>query len=125
MKEAISYIAGECDISNDGIITYQEALTCWKLGTTHEFILLLLLHGNKAVMSHFGVCGDVYAVQYGMSSSQLAHMSLLPEDEKWVLHFRILLAILNMVEALEITPWGTLYMCNMDRESIGLVSSSA
>ena len=119
---AATYIARECDIGNDGFIGYDEAIICWQLGTTHEFVLLTLLQGNGALVDLYGTCGNLYAVQYAIADPFFVQLSSLPAAKTWQLRSKVVVAMLNMVEALETTPLGTLYVCNFDRTNIGLVS---
>ncbi len=111
-------IAKECDINQDTMFTYEEAEVCWQLATNPEYLLLKILRGHEAMLKLYGSCGNLYGVQYTSSVPFLASSSL-----SWKIRSEIVLSMLNMVEALEHTAFGSLFLCDMARSNIGLVSN--
>ena len=120
--KAATEIAKECDIDGDGVFNYQEAIICWKLGSTVEYVILLLLRGNSATMDIYGTCGTMYGVQYVSAEPFYVPLSSMSDKKSWQLRSKVVIAVLKMVEALEVTPFGSLYLCDIDRGNIGVVS---
>ena len=118
-------IAKECDVGDDGVLSYRESDTCWQLVTNEEYIIYSLLHGNSAMLDVYGVCGSMYAVQHTASEPFLGMLPKILDSRPWEFRLKIALALLNMVEALEVTPYGTLYLCDVQESNFGTVSSVA
>lgn len=115
-------IAKECDVSSDGVFSYLETITCWQLVTNEEYILYSILQGNSAILDVYGVCGNMYAVQYAASEPFLGYLTSLSDSRTWEFRSKLAIALLNMVEALENTSYGTLYLCDVQEPNFGIVS---
>ena len=109
-------------MGGDGILTYWEATTCWQLVTTDEYIFYSLLHNNSAILDVYGTCGNIYAVQYAAAEPFLGFQTSLSDGRSWEFRTKLALALLNMVKALEDTPYGTLYLCDVQEPNFGVVS---
>ena len=66
-------IFSECDVLEDGLLTYSEALVCWQLVETEEYVLYSLLKGRSAIPDLYGACGNMYAVQYATAEPYLGN----------------------------------------------------
>jgi len=115
-------IAQECDIGGDEIFSRREVIFCWALASNVEYVMLKLLKENPATLDVYGTCGSLYSVQYVSNNVFFIPLSSLSEQRSWALRARVAIALLNMVKALEVTPFGPLYLCKMDRQNIGVVS---
>ena len=69
---AVEWLFFECDVLGDGQLSYTEAVVCWQLLETDEFVLLSVLKGVSAVPDLYGTCGNMYAMQYATSDPFLA-----------------------------------------------------
>ena len=105
----------------DGHLTHTEALICWQLLETNEYMLYSLLAGHTAIPDVYGVCGSMYAVQYASSEPFLNSFSLKSDGRSWQFKVKLALALLEMVRAIEDTPYGTLYLCDVQPSNFGVV----
>ena len=115
-------IASECDVGNDEVFSYWELVTCWQLISTEEYVLSLMLEGNAAILEAYGTCGNMYAVEYATSEPFLGFQLSLSDERSWDLRAQLALALLDMIEALENTVFGTLYLCDVQESNYGVVS---
>jgi len=117
-------IAHECDVGADGFFSYHEAIHCWQLALNDEYVIFSLLHGNPAMVDVYGVCGDVYALQFAPTESFLGYSLSLVDGRSWSFRAKLAVAMLDLVEALEDTQYGTLHLCDFQEPNFGVVSSS-
>jgi len=115
-------IVSECDLKQDGILLYQEIVTCWQLIMTDEYVLYSLLHDNSATLDVYGTCGTMYAVEFADSEPFLGLKTSLSDHRSWERRADMAVALLELVEALESTAYGTLYLCDVQESNFGLVS---
>ena len=115
-------IIGECDVGGDKVFSYWETITCWQLASTDEYILYALLNGNDATLQLYGACGNMYAVEYATAQPFFEHQTSLTDNRPWEFRAQLGLAMLDMIEALENTPYGTLYLCDVQESNFGIVS---
>lgn len=116
-------IISECDLGHDGVLSYWEVVTCWQLVNTAEYVLYSLLHDHPAALNVRGVCGYMYAVEYAVSAPFLGFSTTLSEHRSWKSRVGLALALLDMIEALENTTYGTLYLCDVQESNFGIVSA--
>lgn len=119
---AVERVFSECDVLEDGQLTYHEALVCWQLLETDEFILLLVLSGVSAIPDLYGTCGTMYAMQYATSEPFLSRY--LADNRSWQFKARLAIALIEMVHSIEATPYGTLYLCDVQESNFGVVQRS-
>ena len=118
---AIERVFTECDILEDGKLSYTEAMICWSLLETDEFILLSILNGISAIPDIYGTCGNMYAMQYATSQPFLPwHLSIV-DDRSWYFRAQLAIALIEMIYSIEITSYGTLYLCDVKEANFGLV----
>ncbi len=122
LSQTARNIKSECDIGDDGVLYYSEAMVCWELATSDEYILYSLLSDNSAALNVYGACGNMYAVEYAVSEPFLGFKSSLSDLRSWKLRSELAVALLEMVEAIENTPFGTLYLCDVQESNFGVVS---
>ena len=118
-------IASECDVGGDGVFSHQELITCWQLVSTEEYILYSVLESNSAILDVYGTCGNMYAVEYAESQPFLGFQISLTDDRSWDFRARLAVALLDMIEALEDTVFGTLHLCDVQESNFGVVSFQA
>ena len=122
MLRVIKDVFRECDLLEDGILHYDEALICWQLIETEEFMLYSLLQGRIGIPDVYGSCGHMYAVQYAPSEPFLgASDTVVTDTRTWKFRAQLTLALLEMIESIEDTPWGTLYLCDIQELNFGVV----
>ena len=69
----------------------------------------------------YGVCGNMYAVQYAAAEPFLGFQGKWSDGRNWNLRARLAIALLEMVEELEETPYGTFYLCDIQEPNFGVV----
>ena len=119
--ETVERVFSECDVLGDGRLSYSEALVCWSLLETDEFVLLSLLRGASAVPDIYGVCGNMYATQFASSQPLLDSTLSVSDGRTWSLRARLAISLIEMVASLETTPYGTLYLCDVQESNFGVV----
>ena len=119
----VKQVAAECDVGMDGILYIDELMSCCRLLETHEYSFFELLRGNSAFPQVFGVCGGIYAVEYAPSEPFLGFLTAWSEVRDWRFRAQLAIALLEMVESLENTEFGTIYLCDLQESNFGVVSS--
>ena len=102
------------------MLGYSEAVTCWQLLHTEELLYFLLLRESEAMLDTYGTCGALYAVQYASSDPFRGYKSRWEERRAWSFRVRLALTLLELVESLESTPYGTLYLCDVQEANFGV-----
>ena len=121
---AVERLFSECDVLGDGQLSYTEAVVCWQLLETDEFVLLSVLTGVSAVPDLYGTCGNMYAMQYATSHPFLEREIPLLDRRSWQFRARLAIALIEMVHSLETTPYGTLHLCDVKGSNFGVVRHS-
>jgi hypothetical protein len=122
-EETVETVFSECDVLGDGQLSYSEAVVCWSLLETDEFVFLSLLRGLSAVPDLYGACGNMYASQFASSKPLLAYTPTVADNRTWALRAQLAMALIEMVASLENTPYGTLYLCDVQESNFGFVRS--
>jgi len=118
-KKVFDYLYHEC-AGEDGILTHHEMWYCYTLLESDEFLLSLLLQGTNCVPDLYGTCGSVFGVEY-VPSELLETLSRFLHDERsWETKAKLGLALLDLVERLDKTPYGTLYLCDIQFVNFGV-----
>lgn len=120
--EVLNDIFSECDVGGDGILQLTESLVCWDLINTGEYMLNLLLRDSSATLDVYGTCGNMYALQYADPEAYMGYKTSLSETRPWSLRAQLAVAILELIESIEQTPYGTLYLCDAQEANFGLVN---
>ena len=118
----IEEVFSECDVGNDGVLGYDESIPCWQLIETDEYLLYKLLHEKSAMLNVYGVCGNMYAVEYAAAEPFLGFLSSWSDGRDWSLRARLALALLEMIAEFEDTPYGTFYLCDVQEPNFGVVN---
>ena len=121
---AVERLFSECDVLGDGQLSYTEAVVCWQLLETDEFVLLSVLRGVSAIPDLYGTCGNMYAMQYATSDPFLEREVPLMDRRSWQFRARLAIALIEMVHSLEATPYGTLHLCDVKGSNFGVVRHS-
>ena len=118
---AVERVFAECDVLGDGQLSYTEALVCWSLLETDEFVLLSVLSGVSAIPDVYGACGNMYAMQYATSQPLLAWHLAIADRRSWHFRARLAIALLEMIRSIESSTHGTLLLCDMKAANLGVV----
>ena len=118
---AVERVFSECDVLGDGQLSYSEAVVCWQLLETDEFIILSVLRGLSAMPDIYGACGIMYAMQYATSQPFLDRRAVAIDQRTWQFRARLAIALIEMVHSIETTPYGTLYLCDVQESNFGIV----
>ena len=121
---AVERVFSECDVLGDGQLSYSEAVVCWQLLETDEFVLLSVLEGTSAIPDLYGACGNMYAMQYATSDPFLDKLPGVTDKRSWAFRARLAISLIEMVHSIEVTPYGTLYLCDVQESNFGLVRQS-
>ena len=117
IKPILEKIVNECDVGSDGILSGLELKYCAGI-VQSGFILSILLKNNRLVPQVYGSCGDVLASEY--ASSELLHTGIF-DRKPWTQRAKVSIALLDMIQELEHTPYGTLQLCDMHLKNLGTV----
>ncbi len=116
-------IGQECDVGGDGHFSYRELVLCWQMAINDEYVIYSLLRSNHALVDLYGVCGNMYALQYVPSSPLLGYSLSFLDGRSWSFRCRLALSMLDLVEVLEDTAYGTLHLCDFQEPNFGVVST--
>ena len=117
IKPILEKIVNECDVGSDGILSGVEQKYCAGI-VQPGFILSILLKNNTLVPQVYGSCGEIVVSEY--VSSKLLHTGIF-DRKPWTQRVEVALALLDMIQKLEHTPYGTLYLCDMQWKNLGTV----
>ena len=108
------------------MLDYQDALYCWNLVDSHDYIILFLLRGNPAIPKLFGFFRHLFVHELFHLNHALLSSSFKKETRSWQLKARLAVALIKMVEALEHTQYSRLlYMCDVKGQNFGIVEKQA
>lgn len=114
------YIYTEC-AGSDGVLTYHEMWYCYTLLESDEFLLSVLLRKSRCVPQLYGICGNIFGVEY-LPVDMLESLPRLVVDERsWVTKAKLGLAMLDMVNNLDKIPYGTFYLCDIQFTNFGVL----
>ena len=95
-------------------MNFAELVTCWQLVETDEYMLYSFLKGELGIPELCGTCGNLYAVEYVPEPLYLAR------SRTWKFSVELALALLDVVEAIDKTPYGTLHLCDVQESNFGV-----
>lgn len=112
-------IVHECDVGGDGILSEVELKSCNKL-LLPDLILHTLLD-RTLVPEIYGACGELVAVEFASPKDlQAVVFGKMP----WKKHVELAIAVLDYIQKLEQTPYGTLYLCDLHWKNLGVTKGS-
>ena len=114
------HILSECDKGADGIFTKLESGYCWHMVDRDEILFMFLLYGSSAIANLYGTCGNMMAVEFA-SPDPLVRLPVAKEYRSWKLRVRMVIALIEMIEELEDTKYGTLLLCDFQRSNFGFI----
>lgn len=101
-------------------LTLADSLTLFSLLGQDEFMRLLLLTGTQHVPALYGWCGHVYAMEYITSDDFLPILYPISSRHTWEERVRVALSFLDMVKSFKNTPYGELFMCDVQESNFGI-----
>ena len=110
----------ECDIDGDGVLLGHEIQLCGRL-IQPGLILHTMFKSTKLVPEIYGSCGEMLANEY-MSQNSL-RVGIF-ERKSWPNRAKLALALLDYIQELEHTAYGTLYLCDLKWRNLGAVTGS-
>ena len=113
-----------CDQDGDGNIPYPDFIICLQLIHTDEYVIGLLLDGYLGIPKIYGTCGGFYSVQYAgdpILSNSLSWTQLTSPLPPWNERALVAIEFLNMIEVFEKTPFGVLFLCDLQQSNFGVV----
>ena len=117
IQSILNRIITECDIGSDGELTGNELQNCARLLQPGLF-LDTLLEDKDLVPEIYGTCGNMIGSEY--ASPELLQTSPSP----WSTRVKLALAVLDYIQELEHTEYGTLYLCDPYWKNLGIVTDS-
>ena len=118
-------IITECDVEGDGILLLSEATACWELRETDEYMLNMMLKDSSATLDVYGTCGNLYSIQYAdaepFMGSETSLLWYTLEHRSWKFRAQLAISLLELIESIEHTPYGTLYQCDVHEANFGIV----
>jgi len=123
-KNVYDYLYAEC-AGSDGILSYHEMWYCYALFESDEFLLSVLLKDFQCVPKLYGICGHVFGVEYLPVEMLEALPRLIFDERTWATKVKLGLAMLDMVKRLDETPYGTLYLCDVQFTNFGVIKTKS
>ena len=112
-------IISECDSGHDNILTYREASYCWHIIDRDEFMISFQLEKLLVVPHLYGTCGTLFGVEFVPSNP--FNLPLFKDSRSWDLRAKLAIGLIELVEILETTDYGTLYLCDIQEGNFGVV----
>ena len=111
----------QCDWNSDGVLHYPEAVVCWQLVETDEYIFYTVLSGNPAMPKLYGTCGAMYSMEFASNKGldQFLYNTLLWEEK-----VQLAVALIELAESLHDTPYGTVHLCDVQESNFGFVQEN-
>ena len=109
----------ECDVGADGILLGIELRHCSKL-ILPDLILHTLLN-STSLPEIYGSCGELVAVEYASPEDM---KSGIFDQRPWTKRVELAIALLDYIQRLEHTPYGTLYLCDLQWKNLGVLKGS-
>ena len=103
-------IVKECDYNSDGVVAVSEALSCFDIVTSKEYLMCRLLHDVPGIPNVYGTCGKIFAME-SLNTDRMQSF-LWADPRPWNQRARMVLSFLNLIKNLESTPYGVAYMCD-------------
>ena len=113
----------ECDSNHNGLLSYQEMAICWRLIYSEEYLFGVLLGTYKGIPQVYGTCGDVFAVQYAEEPIFQPLWNSFPLTP-WATRAHMAIALLDVIEEFETTPYGVLYLCDLQASNLAFQKQS-
>ncbi len=123
-ERVLKQVVSECDLHGDGLLERDELIRCWQIVESEEYMIASLLAGSSAVPKVYGVCGELYAEEYVAPLQLKGFMTFLDNQRSWKTRATIALAILDLLVAIENTPYGTLHLCDVKAANIGVIQDN-
>ena len=117
IDDALNNILSECTTRRDKALDSNEIQQCSRL-VQQEYILYYILRGNADIPELFGTCGELFVVE-NAPPEELCPMRW--DRRQWWRKVEVAIAVLDMIVALEKTPYGTLYLCDLKWRNLGVV----
>lgn len=117
--QVVDRIVSECDVGADGILLEVELRHCSKL-ILPDLILHTLLNSTLVPEIH-GSCGELVAVEYASPKDLQANVF---DQRPWTKRVELAMALLDYIQRLEYTPYGTLYLCDLQWKNLGVLKGS-
>ena len=109
----------ECDVGGDGVLSGSELYHCHRLVQQPGLVLHTLL--NRLVPEIYGSCGELLG--YEFASPEALQASNL-ESRSWPHRVQLAMALLDYLQELEHTAYGTFYLCDMLWKNMGVTRDS-
>ena len=90
---------------------------------TSEYVRFALLQGRSGIPDLYGNCGLMYAVQFVNPKPFLGYETVDADKRSWKYRVQLSLALLDMIESVEETPYGTFHICDMQEANFGIVET--
>ena len=116
--ETLDYMFNECAGKDDGVLPFQKMWYCQAL-LAREFLLSVLLKDTPNLPKLYGTCGHVFAVE---DAPDEILGGMFVDNRPWDTKVKLALAFLDMVERLDNTTYGTLYICDFKFANFGVVT---
>ena len=126
-RKLLEQVILQCDLHGDGILEKEEIEKCWRIIETEEYVIATLLEGHPSLFHLLGICGELYAEDFATPLDSLQYLgseALMIQKRSWKFRAKLALAILDMLDELEKTPYGPLHYCDVKESNIGIVESN-
>ena len=119
-EDLLKEVYSSCDANKDDKLQYNEAMICWQLLKTQEYVIFSLLQDLADVPDMYGSCGLLYSIEFVDPKPFLGLNTIEFDTRSWNIRANMAQALLVMIQTFEHTPYGTLHICELDEHNIGI-----
>lgn len=113
-------VFSSCDANRDNKLHYDEAMVCWQLLQTQEYVMFSLLEDLADIPDVYGSCGLLYGIEFVDPKPILGINTAEFDTRPWNIRANLALALLVMIQTFEQTPYGTLHVCGLNEHNLGV-----
>ena len=121
-EPVLDRIVSECDIKGDGVLSGSELQHCGRLIQPGLLLHTIFNKSNRLVPEIYGSCGELLAMEFASSYSLRDNIY---ERRPWPGRVQLALALLDYIQVLEHTAYGTLYLCDLHWKNLGAIKDSS
>ena len=112
-------LARECDANKDKRISLVEAASCLRIIASEEYLYYVMLRGTAGMPEAYGTCGNSFAVE-SYSATDMENHIIGTDPRSWDKRAKIAIALIELVQAFENTPYGTVFLCDVKDGNFGV-----
>ena len=118
-EPVLDRIVSECDVGGDGALSGSELQHCGRLIQPGLILHTMFNKSTNLVPDIYGSCGELLSAEFASSDPLYAGII---DMRPWHHRAQLALALLDYIQELEHTAYGTLYLCDLQWKNLGVVT---